>query len=68
MTIPRDGDMHIEDFSHCDYCHNREECYDDTMVVDLCSSFNKDEAAYDAILKGIAEDNGVSAESGVANG
>ena len=57
ITVQRDGDMHIEDFSHCDYCRNREECYDETMIVDLCSSFDKDEAAYDALLKGIAENN-----------
>lgn len=55
-------DMHIEDFSHCDYCRNREECYDETMVVDLCSSFWKDEDAYNAILKRIAENNGERVE------
>ena len=58
MKVSPDGDMHIEDFSLCDYCHNREDCYDETMIVDFCISFNKDEAAYDALLKGIAENNG----------
>ena len=58
MKASPDGDMHIEDFSHCDYCHNREECYDETMVVDLCTSFDKDEAAYDALVQKIAENNG----------
>lgn len=52
-----DGDMHIEDFSHCDYCLNREECYDETMIVDLCSSFYKDEATYDALVRKITENN-----------
>ena len=53
-----DGNMHIEDFSHCDYCLNRGKCYDDTMVVDLCSSFDKDEEEYNALLKHIEEMNG----------
>ena len=60
-----DGDMHIEDVSHCDYCHNRYDCYDETMIVDACSSFCKDEKEYNAILKYIAEMNGT--ESGVGN-
>ena len=39
------------------YCLNREECYDETMIVDLCSSFDKDEATYDALVRKITENN-----------
>lgn len=46
--------------SLCDICLNRGECYDDTMCVDACSAFARD----DSILRNATEE---EVESGKAN-
>lgn len=47
LSTPESFADHKEDFimdqiSLCDSCENRGECYDDSMVVDMCSAYVRD--------------------------